>query len=80
MTRSKTLLALLALPLVTACTNPEKADEPVQAQVDGDVQELDPNDPNVMQCPVTGALQLKSDADGSTHGDMEMHGETHDQN
>jgi len=71
MNRSKTLLAALALPLFVACTSPETTEEPVNVQVEADAQELDPNDPNVEQCPVTGALQLKSDADGSTHGQMD---------
>ena len=34
----------------------------------GDVKELDPNDPDVMQCPVTGQLQRRSASSCSTHG------------
>ncbi|MEM9381521.1 MAG: hypothetical protein AAGB93_16320 [Planctomycetota bacterium] len=75
MRHSKTLLTVALVSLVAACSNTEKAAEPVNAEVASDpaeTQELDPNDPNVLQCPVTGALQLK-DADGE-HAMGEDHG------
>lgn len=81
MIRSTTILSALALSFLAACTSPEKADEPVSAQVttDGESveEELDPNDPNVQQCPVTGALsRIDPDAEGSVHGEG-MSGDEH---
>ncbi len=67
---SQALLALLALPIFVACaSNETSAPAPVGTEVKASVetQELDPNDPNVEQCPVTGALQLKSDSGKSPH-------------
>ncbi len=74
MIRSTTILSALALSFLAACTSPEKAEEPVSAQVttDGETvtEELDPNDPNVEQCPVTGALKrIDPDAEASAHGE-----------
>ncbi len=63
-------LALLALPLAAACaSNEASSPEPMATSAEARVetQELDPNDPNVEQCPVTGALQLKSDSGKSSH-------------
>jgi hypothetical protein len=63
-------LAFLALPMVAACASNETATpEPVATDTKAsvDTQELDPNDPNVEVCPVTGAMQLKSDAGSSPH-------------
>ena len=69
MRHSKTLLTAALVSLLAACSNPEKAAEPVNAEVaTSDAEEtveLDRNDPNVLVCPVTGAMQLK-DADGDS--------------
>jgi len=63
--------AFLLLPLITAsCASTEaQAPEPIagEAKASVETQELDPNDPNVEQCPVTGALQLKSASGKSSH-------------
>lgn len=53
-------LPIALLPLLAACTSPEKTTaDPADAMVSTDETEeqLDPNDPNVMVCPVTGAMQ-----------------------
>lgn len=58
-------LALLALPLAAACaSNETSTTESLASDTKASVEtpELDPNDPNVEVCPVTGAMQLKSDA------------------
>ncbi len=63
-------LTLLALPLAVACaSNEASTTEPVATETKASVeaQQLDPNDPNVEVCPVTGAMQLKSDAGSSPH-------------
>ncbi len=70
MVHSRLSLALLALPLAVACaSNEAPTTEPVATETKASVeaQQLDPNDPNVEQCPVTGALQLKSDSGKSSH-------------
>ncbi|MEM6674317.1 MAG: hypothetical protein AAF726_15840 [Planctomycetota bacterium] len=71
------IAAALALPLAVACTTPEQASEPVEPQAaatpttEGSetAEVLDPNDPDVLVCPITGAMQRKSDADGDVHGE-----------
>ncbi|MEM1448446.1 MAG: hypothetical protein AAF957_11965 [Planctomycetota bacterium] len=75
MRHSKTLLTAALVSLLAACSNPEKAAEPVNAEVassGAETQELDPNDPNVLVCPVTGAMELKKpegeEAVGEDHG------------
>ena len=63
-------LTLLALPLAVACaSNETSTTEPLATETKASVeaQQLDPNDPNVEVCPVTGAMQLKSDAGSSPH-------------
>ncbi|QDV08893.1 hypothetical protein Poly30_44480 [Planctomycetes bacterium Poly30] len=72
MTRIKIALAALAVPfLMASCVTDrsQESAETMEVSTDEVVEELDPNDPDVMQCPVTGALQRRSDTDGSTHGD-----------
>lgn len=82
MTRLQLLLVAAALPFFTACTSDgDTAAEPVAAAVEGESgEELDPNDPNVLVCPVTGVMQRIDDEDGEAgHGEAD-HGEMHDQN
>ena len=63
---------LLLVPLLAACASNDSATPepiaPAQAEASVGTQELDPNDPNVEVCPVTGAMQLKSDAGSGPHG------------
>ena len=71
MTRIKIAIAALAVPfLMASCVTDrsQESAETMEVSTDEVVDELDPNDPDVMQCPVTGALKRKSDAGGSTHG------------
>lgn len=67
---NRRLLLPLLLPLVACASSDSAAPErlPAAAEASVDTQELDPNDPNVEQCPVTGALRLKSDAGSGPHG------------
>lgn len=70
MKRPLLCLALISLPFAAACASSEPSmSDPVGTDPKASVetQELDPNDPNVEQCPVTGALQLKSDSGKSSH-------------
>lgn len=69
MKKSLLILTTLALPLV-ACTSPETTSEPVDAMVSAEEteEELDPNDPNVLVCPVTGAMQRLEPGDEGYHG------------
>ena len=62
-------LALLALPFAACASTDASTPEPMANETKASVepQELDPNDPNVEQCPVTGELQLKSDSGKSSH-------------
>ena len=60
MKKSILILGAAVLPLV-ACNGPEKGterlDSDASAATDEVQEELDPNDPNVLVCPVTGAMQ-----------------------
>lgn len=68
----KTILILSAavLPLV-ACNTPEQGAERLDADAsvatDELEEELDPNDPNVLVCPVTGAMQRLEPGDDGYH-------------
>ena len=75
MTRLSIAVAASLLPFLAACASDgDHVQEPVSAEVSGEAEEeLDPNDPNVLMCPVTGVMQrIDEDADG--HGsEMEGH-------
>ena len=79
MTRIKIACAALAVPfLLGSCVTDraETTSEPLatmEASADELEEVLDPNDPDVLQCPVTGALQRRSDVDA---GAEEHHGGT----
>ena len=70
MKNSILILGALALPLV-ACHGPEKGAERLDSDASvatEEVQEeLDPNDPNVLVCPVTGAMQRLEPGDDGYH-------------
>ena len=82
MTRIKIACAALAVPFLMASCVTDRShesadsmntievstDQVTEASTDEVIEELDPNDPDVMVCPVTGQMQRKSDASGSTHG------------
>lgn len=76
MTRIKIACAALAVPFLMASCVTDRSQESaetmntMEASADEMAEELDPNDPDVLVCPVTGQMQRKSDAMGdSTHGD-----------
>ncbi len=67
MTRNILIVSILVAPFLGSCksTNSDPA-EPLDAMVSTEEVEetLDPNDPNVMVCPVTGAMErIDPDAD-----------------
>lgn len=75
MTRIKIACAALAVPFLMASCVTDRSQESAETldtmsvSTDEVTEELDPNDPDVMVCPVTGQMQRKSDAGGATHGD-----------
>lgn len=67
MTRNILIVSILAAPFLGSCKSTSAdSPEPIDAMVSTDEVEetLDPNDPNVMVCPVTGAME-RIDADGA---------------
>ncbi|MEO1698233.1 MAG: hypothetical protein AAFU73_13120 [Planctomycetota bacterium] len=64
MRATSTLLLAASVSVLAACTTP-KGSEPVDAaSAEAAVEEtLDPNDPNVMVCPVTGAMERLDPSD-----------------
>ncbi len=77
MLRSATSLAALVLiapAFLTSCASDRggvDVDRVGDASVDAaaeEVEELDPNDPNVMVCPVTGVMQRIDDETEGHHG------------
>lgn len=70
MKKSILILGAVALPLV-ACNGPEKGaerlDSDASAATEEVQEELDPNDPNVLVCPVTGAMQRLEPGDDGYH-------------
>lgn len=77
MTRIKIALAALAVPFLLGSCVTDRTDTTSETIVTGEAstdeveEELDPNDPNVLQCPVTGALQR---IDPTGEGVDEHHG------
>ncbi len=83
MTRIKIACAALAVPFFLASCVTDRTEESsekmatMEASAEEMEEELDPNDPDVLVCPVTGVMSKKSDAtgDGAHHdgdGDMEF--------
>lgn len=82
MSKTLQILAGSALFLTASCTSTENSAAPVEsgegvqastetveegADAAPAEEELDPNDPNVMVCPVTGIMQRVDDPDSAGH-------------
>jgi hypothetical protein len=81
MTRIKTACAALVIPFFLASCVTDRTQESaesmatMEASTEEMTEELDPNDPNVMVCPVTGQMQRIDDADageGPHRGDADV--------
>ena len=87
MPKTLQILAGSALVLTASCTSTKNSATPIEAGDDvqastEQVEEtssdeaapeaLDPNDPNVMVCPVTGIMQRVDDPDSAGHHNDEM--------
>lgn len=81
MTRIKIACAALAVPFLLGSCVTDRAETTsetmatMEASADEMEEELDPNDPDVLQCPVTGALQRRAplgDGADEHHGGMDF--------
>ena len=76
--RRATALALAVPFVLSACVTGEKdTAEPIETgeaatEETAPEEELDPNDPNVLVCPVTGIMQRIDDDAGGHHSDTGM--------
>lgn len=81
MTRIKIVYAAFAIPFLLGSCVTDRAETTseslttIEASTDEIEEELDPNDPDVLQCPVTGALQRRApleDGADEHHGGMDF--------
>lgn len=79
MQKSLLISSLCILPFLVGCESTRGVQTSDTAEMQASTEEvevaLDPNDPNVMVCPVTGAMELIDNDESGGHGDMDEHGE-----